>query len=131
MTGSDPTTALIVVDMQNDFCPGGALAVAGGDLLGPALARAAERAGTVVATRDHHPPNHFSFASRGGPWPPHCVVGTCVGASVSAPGGVGGAVDAWAALIGRSTPTVPSTVEAKKWRLPINGRSPGMILLLI
>jgi hypothetical protein len=57
-------------------------------------------------------------------------VGTCVGASVSAPGGLGGAVDAWAALIGRSAPTVPSTVEAKKWRLPINGRSPGMILLL-
>jgi NAD+ synthetase len=76
MTGSDPTTALIVVDMQNDFCPGGALGVDGGDLLGPALARAAERAGTVVATRDRHPADHISFAARGGPWPPHCVVGT-------------------------------------------------------
>jgi nicotinamidase/pyrazinamidase len=76
MTGSDPTTALIVVDMQNDFCPGGALGVDGGDLLAPALARAAERAGTVVATRDRHPADHISFAARGGPWPPHCVVGT-------------------------------------------------------
>lgn len=76
MTGSDPATALIVVDMQNDFCPGGALGVAGGDLLGPALGRAAEGAGTVVATRDHHPANHVSFSSRGGPWPSHCVVGT-------------------------------------------------------
>ena len=76
MTGSDATTALIVVDMQNDFCPGGALGVAGGDLLAPALARAAEGAGTVVATRDRHPANHISFTDRGGPWPPHCVVGT-------------------------------------------------------
>ncbi len=76
MTGPDATTALIVVDMQNDFCPGGALGVAGGDLLAPALARAAEGAGTVVATRDRHPADHMSFTSRGGPWPPHCVVGT-------------------------------------------------------
>jgi NAD+ synthetase len=76
MTGSDPTTALIVVDMQNDFCPGGALGVEGGDLLAPALARAAAGAGTVVATRDAHPSDHISFEARGGPWPPHCVVGT-------------------------------------------------------
>ena len=85
MTGSDPTTALIVVDMQNDFCPGGALGVDGGDLLAPALARAAERAGTVVATRDRHPADHISFAARGGPWPPHCVVGTA-GAKSNLPG---------------------------------------------
>jgi NAD+ synthetase len=76
MTRSDPATALIVVDMQNDFCPGGALGVAGGDLLAPALARAAEGVGTVVATRDRHPADHVSFTARGGPWPPHCVVGT-------------------------------------------------------
>jgi NAD+ synthetase len=76
MTGPDPATALIVVDMQNDFCPGGALAVDGGDLLGPALTRAAEAAGTIVATRDAHPANHMSFTAQGGPWPPHCVVGT-------------------------------------------------------
>jgi NAD+ synthetase len=76
MTGSDPATALIVVDMQNDFCPGGALGVTGADELGPALARAAERAGTVVATRDRHPADHLSFTARGGSWPPHCVEGT-------------------------------------------------------
>jgi nicotinamidase/pyrazinamidase len=73
---SDPATALIVVDVQNDFCPGGALGVAGGDRLGPTIAAAAERAGTVVATRDLHPAGHVSFAERGGPWPPHCVEGT-------------------------------------------------------
>ena len=73
---SDAATALIVVDVQNDFCPGGALAAAGGDRLGPAIAALAERAGTVVATRDWHPADHFSFAERGGPWPPHCVQGT-------------------------------------------------------
>jgi nicotinamidase/pyrazinamidase len=73
---SDASTALIVVDVQNDFCPGGALAAAGGDRLGPAIAAAAERAGTVVATRDWHPADHRSFAEQGGPWPPHCVQGT-------------------------------------------------------
>ncbi len=76
MTGSDPTTALLVVDMQNDFCPGGALGVAGAHLLAPAIAVAAQGAGTVVATRDLHPPDHSSFADRGGQWPPHCVAGT-------------------------------------------------------
>jgi NAD+ synthetase len=73
---SDAGTALIVVDVQNDFCPGGALGVAGGDRLGPVIAAAAERAGTVVATRDLHPAGHVSFADRGGLWPPHCVAGT-------------------------------------------------------
>ena len=73
---SDAATGLIVVDVQNDFCPGGALGVAGGDRLGPAIAALAERAGTVVATRDWHPPDHSSFAEQGGPWPPHCVQGT-------------------------------------------------------
>ena len=73
---SDPATGLIVVDVQNDFCPGGALAAAGGDTLGPAIAALAERAGTVVATRDWHPADHSSFAEQGGPWPPHCVHGT-------------------------------------------------------
>jgi len=73
---SDAATGLIVVDVQNDFCPGGALAAAGGDRLGPAIAALAERAGTVVATRDWHPADHFSFAAQGGPWPPHCVQGT-------------------------------------------------------
>jgi NAD+ synthetase len=70
------STALIVVDVQNDFCPGGALGVDGGDRLGSAIAQAAEQVGTVVATRDRHPANHVSFRDQGGPWPPHCVDGT-------------------------------------------------------
>jgi NAD+ synthase len=69
-------TALIVVDVQNDFCPGGALGVTGGDALAPVLAEAAGRAGTVVATRDRHPADHVSFADRDGQWPAHCVDGT-------------------------------------------------------
>jgi nicotinamidase/pyrazinamidase len=81
MTDSASDTALIVVDMQNDFCPGGALAVAGGDRLAPAIAEAAAGADTVVATRDLHPPDHVSFHARGGPWPAHCVEGT-VGAEL-------------------------------------------------
>jgi nicotinamidase/pyrazinamidase len=72
----DPKTALIVVDVQNDFCPGGALGVAGGDELGDAIREAAGRAATAVATRDMHPPDHCSFVERGGTWPPHCVAGT-------------------------------------------------------
>ncbi|WP_320672485.1 nicotinate phosphoribosyltransferase [Patulibacter defluvii] len=75
-----PRDALIVVDVQHDFLPGGALGVAGGDLiLGPVgrLLDAAREAGaTIVASRDWHPAGHVSFAERGGPWPPHCVAGT-------------------------------------------------------
>ena len=70
--------ALIIVDYQNDFCPGGALAVPGGDEI---AGRLNELAGSgdyelVVATRDWHPPDHGSFAEQGGPWPVHCVAGT-------------------------------------------------------
>lgn len=75
-----PQDALLLVDVQNDFLPGGALAVSEGDAVIPVLNRwieAAERAGTpVVATRDWHPPDHVSFEAQGGPWPPHCVAGT-------------------------------------------------------
>jgi nicotinamidase-related amidase len=72
------TEALVVVDYQNDFNPGGALAVAGGDEIAGrinALA-ASDRFGLVVATRDWHPPDHSSFAEQGGPWPAHCVAGS-------------------------------------------------------
>ncbi|MDC4206093.1 MAG: bifunctional nicotinamidase/pyrazinamidase [Candidatus Manganitrophus sp.] len=73
-------TALIVVDVQNDFCPGGALAVPAGDSVAPILNRYADlfsRSGApIYATRDWHPENHLSFKARGGPWPPHCVQGT-------------------------------------------------------
>lgn len=68
--------ALILTDVQSDFLPGGALAVEGGDeVIAPLLARV-DDAGLVVATRDFHPPNHCSFHAQGGPWPPHCVIGS-------------------------------------------------------
>jgi nicotinamidase/pyrazinamidase len=76
VTVPDHTTALIVVDVQNDFCPGGALGVAGGDRLAPLIAEAAEAAGTLVATRDAHPADHCSFTAQGGRWPVHCVAGS-------------------------------------------------------
>jgi nicotinamidase/pyrazinamidase len=84
--------ALIVVDPQNDFCPGGALAVAGGDEVMPGISALAPRFGLVVVTQDWHPRDHQSFASshEGGEpfgtaqmpygeqvlWPDHCVQGT-------------------------------------------------------
>lgn len=75
-----PRDALVVVDVQHDFLPGGALGVDGGDLvLGPIgrLLDAARQAGaTIVASRDWHPAGHVSFAERGGPWPSHCVAGS-------------------------------------------------------
>jgi nicotinamidase/pyrazinamidase len=64
---------LIVVDVQNDFCSGGALAVPDGDAVIEAVNRLAREASYVVATRDWHPPDHSSFAAEGGPWPVHCV----------------------------------------------------------
>jgi nicotinamidase/pyrazinamidase len=73
-------TALIVTDVQRDFCPGGALAVKDGDKVVPGLnnmIRAFERLGLpILFTRDWHPPNHISFKNQGGTWPPHCVQGT-------------------------------------------------------
>jgi nicotinamidase/pyrazinamidase len=73
-------SALLIIDVQNDFCPGGALAVPGGDRVVPVLNRYIEKAlaagGTVCASRDWHPPDTRHFAARGGPWPPHCVQGT-------------------------------------------------------
>ena len=72
--------ALLVVDVQRDFCPGGALAVADGDRVVPALNRClaeAERRGMrVYASRDWHPPVTTHFKAYGGPWPPHCVQNT-------------------------------------------------------
>jgi nicotinamidase/pyrazinamidase len=68
--------ALIVVDVQNDFCPGGALAVTDGDAVVDPLNRLAREAPLVIATRDWHPPDHGSFAENGGPWPVHCVCDT-------------------------------------------------------
>ena len=72
--------ALLVVDVQQDFLPGGALAVPEGDAVIPPLneaIRAFSAAGLpVFATRDWHPPDHCSFVRQGGLWPIHCVAGT-------------------------------------------------------
>src|SRR5881392_1826157 len=72
--------ALIVVDVQIDFCPGGALPIKRGDEVVAVLnqwIRAAEDAGVaIVASRDWHPMDHLSFAHAGGQWPIHCVQDT-------------------------------------------------------
>ena len=72
--------ALLVVDVQLDFCSGGALAVPNGERVVPVLNRAIENAlrhGLLVyASRDWHPPVTIHFKAYGGPWPPHCVQGT-------------------------------------------------------
>ncbi len=85
-------SALLVIDVQNDFCPGGALAVESGDTIIPRINRLSPRFPLAVATKDWHPDGHISFASRhqgkkpgdtvphrGGEqqlWPDHCVQGT-------------------------------------------------------
>jgi nicotinamidase/pyrazinamidase len=80
--------ALLVVDFQNDFTPGGALPVEHGDEIAPAINAIADRFDLVVATRDWHPPDHGSFEGvevdpekwkgidPAGIWPVHCVAGT-------------------------------------------------------
>ena len=87
-----PNAALIVIDLQNDFCPGGALAVAGGDEIVPLVNRLISSFEHVILTQDWHPAGHSSFASSHagqapfssiqmpyGPqtlWPDHCMQGT-------------------------------------------------------
>ena len=72
--------ALVVVDVQNDFLPGGALAVPNGDEVVPVLNRYIGQFSAtglpVYASRDWHPSDHCSFDAQGGPWPAHCVAGT-------------------------------------------------------
>jgi nicotinamidase/pyrazinamidase len=74
------TAALIIVDVQKDFCPGGALPAPGGDQIIPALnrhlAEARDREMPVYASRDWHPAVTSHFKQYGGEWPPHCVQGT-------------------------------------------------------
>ncbi|MDQ6674689.1 MAG: isochorismatase family protein [Chloroflexota bacterium] len=71
---------LLLVDPQNDFCPGGSLPVANGDAVMPVLnawAAAAQRAGVpIFVSRDWHPARTTHFTNYGGVWPPHCVMGT-------------------------------------------------------
>jgi nicotinamidase/pyrazinamidase len=87
-----PTDALLVIDMQLDFLPGGALAVPGGDTIIPAINALSARFDHVILTQDWHPQNHISFASSHGLhpftdtieapygtqhlWPDHCIQGT-------------------------------------------------------
>jgi nicotinamidase/pyrazinamidase len=68
--------ALLIIDVQNDFTPGGALGVPGGDAVVAPLVRAASAAGFVVKTGDAHTADHCSFTDQGGTWPVHCVAGT-------------------------------------------------------
>jgi nicotinamidase/pyrazinamidase len=87
----NPTDVLLVVDIQNDFLPGGALAVPDGDAVIPVINRLVRRYVNVILTQDWHPPGHVSFASTHGQapfstielpygrqilWPDHCVQGT-------------------------------------------------------
>jgi nicotinamidase/pyrazinamidase len=65
--------ALIIVDLQNDFCPGGALPVPTGHEVILPINPLLQHRWLSVATRDWHPADHCSFKPRGGPWPPHCV----------------------------------------------------------
>ncbi len=84
-------TALVLIDIQRDFCPGGALAVADGDAVVPLANAMLEHHPVRVATQDWHPPDHLSFAANHGAapfsvtqmpygaqvlWPTHCVQGT-------------------------------------------------------
>jgi nicotinamidase/pyrazinamidase len=87
-----PIDALLVIDLQNDFCPGGALAVPEGDLIVPLINQLAHRFEHVILTQDWHPANHISFASSHPGtkpfgtievsygtqtlWPDHCIRGT-------------------------------------------------------
>jgi nicotinamidase/pyrazinamidase len=77
---SEKKRALIVVDVQNDFCPGGALGVAGGDEvvapLNKLIAEFLEGGEPVFKSRDWHPPTTKHFAAYGGTWPVHCVQNT-------------------------------------------------------
>ncbi|VAW18290.1 Nicotinamidase [hydrothermal vent metagenome] len=92
MTGTADSVALLMIDIQNDFCPGGALAVTGGDAIVPVVNRLQERFGICVLTQDWHPADHSSFADNhegAAPysttqmaygeqvlWPAHCVQGS-------------------------------------------------------
>jgi nicotinamidase/pyrazinamidase len=68
--------ALLIVDLQNDFCPGGPLGVPGGETIIPVINALIPYFSKIYATQDWHPANHISFAAQGGIWPPHCVADT-------------------------------------------------------
>jgi nicotinamidase/pyrazinamidase len=80
VTSLKPDDALLIADIQNDFLPGGALGIRGGDEIIPILLnyirRFHARGLPIFLTRDWHPPNHCSFRPQGGLWPIHCVAGS-------------------------------------------------------
>lgn len=108
-------TALLVVDVQNDFCPGGSLPVQDGDAVVPVLndylTRFMREGLPVVFSRDWHPAQTTHFQDQGGPWPPHCVQDTPGAAfhpSLSVPEkavivskGMGPGEDGYSAFVGR------------------------------
>ena len=81
IVGVTKNSALLVIDVQNDFCAeGGALLVRGCSSIIPRINEYIDifvnKGLMVIASRDWHPPNHISFKDRGGPWPPHCIQGS-------------------------------------------------------
>ena len=125
--GYDPRTALIVIDVQNDFAdPAGSLSVAGGDTIVPyingQIAAALAVGALVVYTQDWHPPSTPHFAKDGGRWPVHCVAGTWgaafhpsldAGAGPSVRKGVNGE-DGYSGFTARDPPTgatVPTELD--------------------
>jgi len=112
---------LLLVDPQNDFCPGGSLPVADGDAVMPVLnawAAAAARAGTpIFVSRDWHPARTTHFRDNGGVWPPHCVMHTrgaefhpnlqLPAEAVVVSKGTGAAEDAYSAFQARDADGVP------------------------
>ncbi len=78
--GPGPGDALVVVDVQNDFLPGGSLGVPDGDKIIPVINRYIDlfksKRLPIFATRDWHPDGHCSFKDQGGPWPVHCIAGS-------------------------------------------------------
>ncbi len=67
---------LLIVDLQNDFCKGGSLAVREGDQIVEPINQLMQSFSVIGTTQDWHPPNHCSFKEQGGPWPPHCIQNT-------------------------------------------------------
>jgi nicotinamidase/pyrazinamidase len=112
----DARVALLLVDIQNDFMPGGSLGVPGGDVVVPIaneLAKVfASQDRLVVASRDWHPEKTVHFKAFGGQWPPHCVIGSpgaefhpdlrLPGAAVLVSKGMNPDVDAYSAFDGAS-----------------------------
>ena len=109
MVPIQPTDALLVVDVQNDFCPGGALGIAGGDEIVPVVNALAQRFVHVLLTQDWHPPAHISFASAHPGAQPYGAIDTPYGAQALWPDHcVQSTLPAPAYRNARVRPTIPS-----------------------